>query len=36
MRLWKRASGVLKDQTSLWHANLSRRTAGPPSATPTS
>ncbi|KAL6577480.1 hypothetical protein OROMI_009808 [Orobanche minor] len=27
MRLWKRASGVLKDQNSLWQANLSRRTA---------
>ncbi|KAI3453221.1 hypothetical protein Pfo_009884 [Paulownia fortunei] len=26
MRLWKRASGVLKDQNSLWQANLSRRT----------
>ncbi|KAL6566303.1 hypothetical protein OROGR_001918 [Orobanche gracilis] len=27
MRLWRRASGVLKDQNSLWQANLSRRTA---------
>ncbi|KAL3635900.1 hypothetical protein CASFOL_020447 [Castilleja foliolosa] len=27
MRLWKRASGVLKDQNSLWQTNLSRRTA---------
>lgn len=26
MRLWKRASGALKDQTSLWRANLTRRT----------
>ncbi|KAL3510321.1 hypothetical protein ACH5RR_029722 [Cinchona calisaya] len=27
MRLWKRASGVLKDQNSLWISSLSRRTA---------
>ncbi|EYU30218.1 hypothetical protein ABFS82_05G052500 [Erythranthe guttata] len=27
MRLWKRASGALKDQNSIWQANLSRRTA---------
>ncbi|KAL3652881.1 hypothetical protein CASFOL_002562 [Castilleja foliolosa] len=27
MRLWERASGVLKDQNSLWQANLTRRTA---------
>lgn len=27
MRLWKRVSGVLKDQNSLWISSLSRRTA---------
>ncbi|GER48698.1 ENTH/ANTH/VHS superfamily protein [Striga asiatica] len=27
MRLWKRASGAVKDQNSLWQASLSRRTA---------
>ncbi|KAL8520755.1 hypothetical protein ACS0TY_011342 [Phlomoides rotata] len=27
MGLWKRASGALKDRTSLWQANLTRRTA---------
>ncbi|XP_071927871.1 putative clathrin assembly protein At1g25240 [Coffea arabica] len=27
MRLWRRASGVLKDQNSLWISSLSRRTA---------
>ncbi|KAK4400146.1 putative clathrin assembly protein [Sesamum angolense] len=27
MRLWKRASGALKDQNSIWQAQLSRRTA---------
>lgn len=26
MRLWKRASAALKDKTSLWQANLTRRT----------
>ncbi|KAK3029239.1 hypothetical protein RJ639_038846 [Escallonia herrerae] len=26
MKLWKRASGVLKDQNSIWIASLSRRT----------
>lgn len=26
MRLWKRASGAFKDQSSLWRANLTRRT----------
>ncbi|CAA0836238.1 Putative clathrin assembly protein [Striga hermonthica] len=27
MRVWKRASGAVKDQNSLWQASLSRRTA---------
>ncbi|KAL0296531.1 UNVERIFIED_CONTAM: putative clathrin assembly protein [Sesamum radiatum] len=27
MRLWKRASGALKDQNSIWQAQFSRRTA---------
>ncbi|PIN19428.1 Clathrin assembly protein AP180 [Handroanthus impetiginosus] len=27
MRLWRRASGIFKDQNSIWLANLSRRTA---------